>query len=103
MPLPLGRCRKRESKFSDVAREAYSAHLEANHSWLLKNTFKMSLNSMPTRDEFFARLAPRMRRPDEREQICLQEIRDFAQAAGPVVYAIRAIFDELGLSDDRKA
>lgn len=98
-----GLCCKRESKFSDLAREAYTKHLEANHSWLLKNTFKMSLNSMPTRDEFFVRLAPRMHRADEREQICLQEIRDFSLAAGPVVQAIRSIYEELGLSDDRKA
>ena len=86
-----------------MAREAYTKHLEANHSWLLKNTFKMSLSSMPTREEFFARLAPRMRVADEREQICLQEIRDFAQACAPVVEAIRSIFEELRLSDDRKA
>lgn len=58
---------------------------------------------MPTRDEFFVRLAPRMHRADEREQICLQEIRDFSLAAGPVVQAIRSIYEELGLSDDRKA
>lgn len=98
-----GLCSKRESKLSDVAREAYTKHLEANHSWLLKNTFKMSLNSMPTRDELYSRLAPRMRRADEREQICLQEIREFSLAAGPVVQAIRSIFEELGLSDDKKA
>ena len=58
---------------------------------------------MPTRDEFFARLAPRMRVADEREQICLQEIREFSLAAGPVVQAIRSTFEELGLSDDKKA
>ena len=99
----VGLCSKREIKFSELAREAYTKHLEANHSWLLKNTFKMSLNSMPTRDEFFVRLAPRMRMADEREQICLQEIRDFSLAAGPVVQAIGSIFEELGLSDNRKA
>ena len=98
-----GLCSKRESKLSEVAREAYTKHLEANHSWLLKNTFKMSLSSMPTRDELYARLAPRMRTADEREQICLQEIREFSLAAGPVVQAIRSIFEELGLSDDKKA
>ena len=86
-----------------MAREAYTAHLEANHSWLLKNTFKMSLSSLPTRDELYSRLAPRTRRADEREQICLQEIREFSLAAGPVVQAIRSTFEELGLSDDKKA
>ena len=52
---------------------------------------------MPTRDELY------LRRADEREQICLQEIREFSLAAGPVVQAIRSIFEELGLSDDKKA
>ena len=58
---------------------------------------------MPTREEFFARLAPRMRVADEREQICLQEIRDFAQVTGKVVDALRGLYEELGLSDERKA
>ena len=98
-----GLCSRRDTKLADVAREAYTKHLEANHSWLLKNTFKMSLSSLPTRDELYSRLAPRTRRADEREQICLQEIREFSLAAGPVVQAIRSIFEELGLSDDKKA
>ena len=86
-----------------MAREAYTKHLEANHSWLLKNTFKMSLSSLPTRDELYCRLAPSTRRADEREQICLQEIRDFAQVTGKVVDALRGLYQELGLSDERKA
>jgi hypothetical protein len=98
-----GLCSRRDTKLADVAREAYTQHLEANHSWLLKNTFKMSLSSLPTRDELYSRLAPRTRRADEREQICMQEIREFSLAAGPVVQAIRSIFEELGLSDDKKA
>lgn len=98
-----GLCSRRDTKLADVAREAYTKHLEANHSWLLKNTFKMSLSSLPTRDELYSRLAPSTRRADEREQICLQEIREFSLAAGPVVQAIRSTFEELGLSDDKKA
>ena len=86
-----------------MAREAYTKHLEANHSWLLKNTFKMSLSSLPTRDELYSRLAPSTHRADEREQICLQEIRDFAQVIGQVLHAMRALYEELGLSDERRA
>ena len=102
-PYPNQPYPRRDTKLADVAREAYTKHLEANHSWLLKNTFKMSLSSLPTRDELYSRLAPSTRRADEREQICLQEIREFSLAAGPVVQAIRSTFEELGLSDDKKA
>ena len=79
------------------------AHLEPYHSWLLKNTFRMGLGGLPTREDFYTRLAPRMRVADEREQICLQEIRDFAQVTGQVIAAIRALYEELELTDERKA
>jgi len=93
----------RSGKVTDLARSAYGAHLEPYHSWLLKNTFRMALSSLPTREDFYVRLAPKMRMQDEREQICLQEIRDFAQVTGKVVDALRGLYEELGLSDERKA
>lgn len=93
----------RSGKVTDLARSAYGAHLEPYHSWLLKNTFRMALSSLPTREDFYVRLAPKMRMQDEREQICLQEIRDFAQVTGKVVDALRGLYQELGLSDERKA
>ena len=48
----------------NVAKEAYKTHLEAFHSWWLKNTFRVGLNGMPNREDLFQvwRLAPGTRK-----------------------------------------
>mmetsp|Transcript_19061 Transcript_19061/g.41195 ORF Transcript_19061/g.41195 Transcript_19061/m.41195 type:complete len:222 (+) Transcript_19061:324-989(+) len=85
-----------------IARAAYSAQLEQFHGWLLKNTFMMALNGMPSRDELIQRLAPNVKQPMERENLCVQEMRECVSVTQQIIRIMCSLFDELDLEDIRK-
>jgi len=85
-----------------AARSAYASQLEPYHGWLLKNGFRVGLSGLPKRDEFLRRLAPNTPDPD-RENICVEDMRDCVNVTNQVVEAMRALFVELDLEDKRKA
>jgi len=68
---------------AELAREAYAAELEPYHGWLLKGTFGVALGAMPSRVEFFERLAPRVASPAERVRRCSEQLRESARSAAP--------------------
>ena len=84
-----------------AAHAAYAEHLEPFHNWLLKNTFNVALNAIPTRREFFQRLGPHLAEP-KREQVVSQELREYAEVVKHITEALRALFSELDLEDTRK-
>ena len=52
-----------------IASDAYKAHLEPHHNWVLRGTFKMGLGAMPTKEEFLRRLSEEipLDEPDEKK------------------------------------
>ena len=88
---------------AEAAREAYAKELEHYHNWLLRNTFNMALNAMPRREEFFARLAPRVLGAARRERLCVAEIRECVGHMQVIIGAMRKLYADLDLEDSRKA
>ena len=89
------------SSLSAFAKNAYAEHLEQFHNWLLKNTFAMALNGMPSRNEVFQRLAPHVPEP-QRTQIVCQELRECIKFINKVTDSLCTMFAELDLEDTRK-
>ena len=92
----------RSSSLSAVAGEAYKTTLEKFHTWLLKSTFRMGLNAMPTRGEFLKKLSegePRLKsRPDaERERICYDDLAELAEVQAKVVEQVMDVLSALQL------
>ena len=61
----------------------------------------MGLAAVPSRDELFRRIAPRVD-PAELEQVCLREVGECADVMRLVVDAMARSFDALELDDRRK-
>ena len=57
---------------------------------------------MPSRDEFLQRLAPRVKRKAEREELCVKEMHACVAVTQQVVNIIRALFEELDFEDIRR-
>ena len=89
------------SSLSAFAKHAYAEHLEHFHNWLLKNTFAMALNGMPSRNEVFRRLAPHIPEP-QRTRIVVMELRECIKSINKVTDSLKLIFAELDLEDTRK-
>ena len=84
-----------------AAFEAYAEHLEPFHNWLLKNTFTVAFNGMPSRVEVFNRYAPNV--PKARKQeVVAKELRECLVAQSKVLDSLLALFHELDLEDTRK-
>ena len=73
-----------------AAHAAYSEHLEPFHNWLLKNTFAVALNGIPTRREIFQRLGPHLQ-GGRREQIVAQELREYAEVVKQLTDYLRGL------------
>ena len=86
------------------ARLRYKLELEPFHGWLLKNTFAVAMNGMPSREDVFERLGPHlMHQPQEtRERLVLREVGECDVMLRQVIDSMRNLFEELGLEDMRK-
>eukprot|EP00965_Chrysotila_dentata_P215010 6188512-Pleurochrysis_carterae.AAC.3 len=62
----------------------------------------MALNGMPSRDELIQRLAPNVKQPMERENLCVQEMRECVSVTQQIIRIMCSLFDELDLEDIRK-
>lgn len=85
-----------------LAREAYAVELERYHGWLLRNTFAVALSAMPSREEIFARLAPRGGTEDECARVCSAQLGEAVRVVNRVTAVMRDSFVELDLEDTRK-
>ena len=82
---------------SAAASEAYKRHLEPHHNFILRNTFRIGLNAMPTKEELMERLAPGDLNSREREAVCNADIRELVDLQGHVLGAVEVLLDQLGL------
>ena len=80
-----------------AAFDAYAEHLEPFHNWLLKHTFRVALNAIPSKREFLQRLGPLVA-----EEVTASELRDHAEVVKQITEALRVLFCELDLEDTRK-
>ena len=58
---------------------------------------------MPRRDDFFQRLAPRVKTEAERAEVCLSQLRETVSLFESVAAAMRDLFAEFDFEDQRKA
>ena len=98
-----GLARDRKSALSSVAGDAYKATLEKHHTWLLKSTFRMGLNAMPSRMEFLKKLAEGgeaglLAKPEqERETICYDDLAELAAEQAQVNKEVMGVLNDLQL------
>ena len=84
-----------QASLSAVASEAYRAHLEPHHNWVLKSTFRMAFNAMPKLDEFFMRLGAGEAGIDR--DIIYADMADLVAAQQHVIDVIGTLLVELEL------
>lgn len=97
----------RSSGLSKIGRDAYGAHLEQFHNFWLKNTFRAGLAAMPNRGEFLVKLAAELQengiKEEELEAICYSEMAELVELQQKAIAALRKLFVELDLEDNRRA
>ena len=87
----------RSTTLSAAASEAYKRHLEPHHNFILRNTFRIGLNAMPTKEELMERLAPGDMSVHDREAVCYADITELVDLQGRVLGAVEILLDQLGL------
>ena len=91
----------RDATLSSLAAEAYKAHLERYHTWILKSTFRMGLNAMPGRAEFVQRLAgealSELDDATERARVVYEDVSELAAVQSRLVGAIGKLLVDLEL------
>ena len=87
-----------QASLSAVASEAYRAHLEPHHNWVLRGTFKMGLNAMPSKEEFLRKLGEEMALDEaERDAIVYADMAELASRQAKCLGRIATLLVELKL------
>ena len=86
----------RAASLSVLAGDAYKAHLERYHTWILKSTFRMGLNAMPSRAEFLQKLGGEaLADAPERDGIVYADVEELARVQEQLVRRIGQLLVDL--------
>lgn len=87
-----------QASLSAVASDAYKAHLEPHHNWVLRGTFKMGLGAMPTKEEFLRRLSEEIPLDEtERDAVVYADMAELATRQNKCLGRIATLLVELKL------
>ena len=96
--------RDHNASLSNVATDAYKAHLEPHHNWILKSTFKMGLNAMPPKESFLLKLGGELDE-SERDAAVYGDMAELVRVQQRVLDIVGSLLVELDLeaSSGKKA